>query len=110
MARYVEKPADPREVDAVQFLGIEEGVPLFGESTPSWVVGALAHGTLALKDGRLMHDGVFLEAGEWLLADPGDVKGKDSWILSTPQLAQQYRLKRKKPVYTKPRVRKAVAA
>lgn len=109
MAKYVELPRKPREIVAVRYKGLVDGVPSFDEATPSWVVGALAQGTLALRGEELLVGEVLVEAGDWLLAEPDDVRGEAMWRLTNSGFSANWRPKRKKPVARKSRAMKVAA-
>ena len=109
MAKYVELPRKPREIVAVRYKGLVDGVPSFDEATPSWVVGALARGTLRLRGEELLVGDVLVEAGDWLLAEVDDVRGEAMRCLMNGEFSAKWRPKRKKPVARKPRAMKVAA-
>lgn len=109
MAKYVELPRKPREIVAVRYKGLVDGVPSFDEATPSWVVGALAQGTLALRGEELLIGEVLVGAGDWLLTEPDDVRGDGMYRLTNGDFVANWRPKRKKPVARKPRAMKVAA-
>lgn len=109
MSNYVEIPRKPATVRAIQYVGMENGVPLFNEPAPSWIVGALAKGTLKVVDGGLHCKGMSLDLGSWLLVNENDAVGDGMWSALAADFLAGYRPARKKVVNRKPRALKAAA-
>jgi hypothetical protein len=109
MSKYIEIPQKPATVYAVQYTGMENGVPLFNEPAPNWVVGALAKGHLQVIDGGLHCRGKSLDLGSWLVVEDGDIAGDRMRSVLFANFVSLYRPARKKPVARKPRAVKAAA-
>lgn len=107
MAKFVEIPRAPREIEAVQFVTVDNGVPKINENAvPDWFLAAFAQGTL-----RLVGDDVYLReelvlSGDWLAheASSGSLA-----VYSEADFAANYRRKRKIQAARKPRDLKAAA-
>jgi len=67
MSKYVEIPQKPATVHAIQYIGMENGVPLFNEPAPNWIIGAWAKGELSVVDGGLHCCGRSMDLGSWLV-------------------------------------------
>lgn len=111
MAKFVEIPRKPREVEAVQFTGIVNGVLTTSEQGyQSWFVAAFANGTLSVTDGELYLRDEVVPAGTFLLVELDDKAGSGMWQASTGHMAINWRPKRKTPVARKPRAVKTPVA
>lgn len=97
MSKYVEIPQKPATVSAIQYTGVEDGVPLFNEPVPNWIVGALAKGTLTVIDEELHLYGEALHLGSWLVM----AEGSSLQSFSFATFVSLYRPARKKPVSKK---------
>ena len=107
MAKYRELPKKPANVHAIQYTGMENGVPIWNEVPPSWVLSAFAKGRVAVVDGGLHCQSRSMDLGSWLVVDEDmNVDGIRS-VMATSFL-QQYTAARKK-VVRKPRAVKAAA-
>lgn len=97
MSKYVEIPQKPAVIQAIQYIGVEDGVPLFNEPVPNWVVGALARGALTVIDEELHLYGEALDLGSWI------VEGEDGVLRSFmfDFFVSRYRPARKKPASKK---------
>lgn len=108
MAKFVEIPRKPREVEAVRFTGVVNGVPTTAETGwPTWFVAAFAQGVL-----HMVGDDVFLREelvspGEWLVRDE---TLESLHIYQEGHFAANFRPKRKTPVARKPRAVKTPVA
>ena len=107
MSKYIEIPQKPATVYAVQYTGMENGVPLFNEPAPNWIVGALAKGHLQVIDGGLHCRGKSLDLGSWLLVDE-DLNVDGMWSVMAISFIQKYTVARKKAV-RKPKPARLVA-
>jgi hypothetical protein len=107
MSKYRELPAKPRNVHAVQYTGVDKGVPTWNEPAPAWVLAAFAKGHLQVIDGGLHCRGKSLDLGSWLLVDE-DLNVDGIWSVMAISFIQKYTVARKKAV-RKPRVVKAAA-
>lgn len=107
MAKYRELPQKPRNVHAIQYTGMENGVPMWNEDAPSWVLAAFAKGRLAVVDGGLHCQGRSMDLGSWLLVEE-DLNVDGLWTVLAGSFLGQYTLARKKAV-RKPRAVKAAA-
>lgn len=107
MAKFVEIPRAPREIEAVQFVTVDNGVPKINENAvPDWFLAAFAQGTL-----RLVGDDVYLReelvlSGDWLAHDAAS---GSLAVYSQADFEANYRRKRKLPVARKPRAVKVAA-
>ena len=109
MAKYVELPKKPAKVNAVQFVGMENGLPLWGEAAPSWILEGFVKGTLSVVDGNLFVDGKSADLGSWLVVDTqGPTSSDGMWTMSDSSFTARYRPARKKAV-RKPRALKEAA-
>jgi hypothetical protein len=108
MSKYIEIPQKPATVYAVQYTGMENGVPLFNEPAPNWVVGALIKGHLQVIDGSLHCRGKSLDLGSWLVVEVGDVAGDRMRSVLFANFVALYRPARKKRT-SKPHAVKAAA-
>jgi hypothetical protein len=105
MAKYRELPRQPKTVHAIQYVGMENGVPLWNEEPTAWVLAAFAKGRLAVRDGGLYCQGKSMDLGSWLLIDES-ARVDDIWWLSGPEFLSSYTVARKKPGPRKPRTPK----
>lgn len=97
MSKYVEIPKKPAIIQAIQYIGVEDGVPLFNEPVPNWIIGALAKGILYITEEELHLYAEPLHLGSWLIMEQGgSIQG-----LSFEAFVSQYRPVRKKPVSKK---------
>ena len=97
MSKYVEIPQKPAIVQAIQYIGVEDGVPLFNEPVPNWIIGALARDSLTVIDEELNLYGETLDPGSWLVMGGTVVL----WNFSFEAFISRYRPARKKPVSKK---------
>lgn len=95
MAKYRELPTKPRNVHAIQYTGVENGVPMWNEVPPSWVLSAFAKGRVAVIDGGLHCQGKSMDLGSWLVVDEDMNVDGIRTVLAVPFL-QQYTVARKK--------------
>jgi len=108
MAKFVEIPRKLREVEAVRFTGVVNGVPTTAEAGwPTWFVAAFAQGVL-----HMVGDDVFLREelvspGDWLVRDEA---AASLAVYPDDHMAINWRPKRKTPVARKPRAVKAPVA
>jgi len=97
MAKYRELPKKPANVHAIQYTGMENGVPMWNESPAPWVLSAFAKGKVAVVDGGLHCQGQSMDLGSWLLVDEDMNVDSIRSVLAVPFL-QQYTVARKKRV------------
>lgn len=71
MAKYVEVPRKPQVVQAVQFVAMENGVPVFSEKTPEWVFAAFARGLLSVAQDTVAIAGEPMPVGTWFMTEDG---------------------------------------
>ena len=109
MSKYRELPAKPRNVHAVQYTGVDKGVPTWNEPAPAWILAAFAKGHLQVIDGGLHCRGKSLDLGSWLVVEDGDVAGDRMRSVLFANFVALYRPARKKPAARKPRAVKAAA-
>ena len=107
MAKYRELPAKPKNVHAIQYTGMDKGVPTWNEPAPAWILAAFAKGRVAVVDGGLYCQGKSLDLGSWLLVEE-DLNVDHMWSVMAVTFIQQYTVARKKAV-RKPRAVKAAA-
>lgn len=106
MAKFLEVPQKPATVEAVQFTGIEDQVPMFNEVMPKWLFSAFLGGELSQNDnGTLDLHGRAVVPGSWIIHHGGGVLSSCNGV----DFAALYRAARKKPV-RKPKVQLNVAA
>lgn len=104
MAKYVEIPRKPREVEAVQFLSVTNGVPKISEATvPDWFLAAFVQKTL-----QLVGEDVFLREEPLVAGDFLIYEAAIGSLSKYPEghFAANFRRKRKVPVQRKPRAKK----
>jgi len=100
MSKYVEIPQKPAIIQAIQYIGVEDGVPLFNEAVPNWIVGALAKGSLTVIEEELHLYGQTTHLGSWLVMEESGVVRNFSF----EDFVSRYRPVRKKPVSKKSKV------
>lgn len=109
MAKFVEIPRAPQEVEAIQFQGVVDGLPKFGkEAVPDWFLAALVKGELTMTSaGEVFCEKEPVTSGMWLVSN----KSKGSSLRCYPDavFTAMYRRKRKLPVARKPRAVQAAA-
>lgn len=71
MAKYVEVPRKPQVVQAVQFIAMDNGVPVFNEKTPEWVFAAFARGLLSVVQDMVAIGGEPMPIGTWFMTENG---------------------------------------
>lgn len=107
MAKYRELPAKPRNVHAIQYTGMENGVPTWNEPAPAWILAAFAKGRLAVVDGVLYCQRVNVAHGSWLVVD-ADMNVDGLSDKSATEFLSSYTIARKKAV-RKPKHARLVA-
>ena len=107
MSKYIEIPQKPAVVRAIQYVGMDGGVPLFNDPVPGWVFGAMAKGHLQVIDGGLHCRGRSMDLGSWIIVDDQDVGGDAMRTVLAADFLALYRPARKKPAARKPRAAKA---
>jgi hypothetical protein len=97
MSKYVEIPQKPAVIQAIQYIGVEDGVPLFNEPVPNWIVGALAKDNLKLIGEEMYLYGDIVSIGSWI------VEENDGLLRSFmfDFFVSRYRPARKKPATKK---------
>lgn len=97
MAKYRELPRQPKNVHAIQYTGMESGIPTWNEVPPSWVLSAFAKGKVAVIDGVLYCQGINVGHGSWLLVNE-DLNVDGISAKSATEFLSAYTVARKKRV------------
>ena len=105
MAKYRELPVQPKTVHAIQYVGMENGVPMWNEEPALWVLAGFAKGRLAVLDGGLYCQGKSMDLGSWVLIDEDLNVDSIRSVLGAIFLGS-YTVARRKPGPRKPRTPK----
>ena len=108
MTKYREAPSKPRVVHAVQFMGVENGVPTFNEPAPSWLLAAMLRGRLAFVSGELVYEANAVPVGSWFVIDEDEVSADAMRVVHGPQFLGSFLPIRRKAI-RKPKAVKAAA-